>query len=273
MEHIFQLLIAVMGGLLVIAIAAGIGSFFKFHGRLTQVETQLEFLKNALGNQIPHIDSRLNRIESQLESINNALSNHYLLMQGVPIPAPTIGKPVGGANAIVDTLNLEPHEIQQEVIATVFELVTDGEALVNLVRGGHIGIKDIKLVTLNQEDTESNTGARYAAIISMENLTDQDIDFMIPKGQVFENQEPQSGRQNLAAARERKEKLLARTSYDLRVEAHCMNRNLSGPDGSLGNITIFKIKNDKFEGQAEVWESVDDAVNKAKLIVEGRKKT
>jgi hypothetical protein len=77
-------------------------------------------------------------------------------------------------------------------------------------------------------------GANYAAIISMENLTDQSIDFVIPKGQIFENQEPRSGRQNLAAAGERKETLLARTSYDLRVEAHCMNKDLSGPDGSLG---------------------------------------
>ncbi|HWT00052.1 MAG TPA: hypothetical protein VN256_07385 [Pyrinomonadaceae bacterium] len=268
MEHIFQLLIAVIGGGLV----AGFGIFYKFNGRLSQVEAQMEFLKNALTNQMPLIDSRLNRMESQLESINNALSNQYLLMQGIPIPAPTIGKPVGGANAVVDTFKIEPHEIQQEVISQVFELVTDGEALVNLVRSGYVGIKNIKLVTLSQEDNESGTGADYAAIISLENLTDQNVDFVIPKGQVFENQEPQSGRQNLAAARERKETVSARASYDLRVEAHCMNRELSGPDGSPGNITIFKIRNDKFEGQEDLWQSVDDSVHKAKLVVEGRRK-
>lgn len=272
MEHIFQLLITVVGGGLVIGIAAGFGMAYKFNGRLSRVEAELEFLKHSLNNQIPLIDGRLNRIESQLGAINNALSNQYFLMQGVPVPAPSAGKPVGGVNAIVDTLKLEPYEIQQEAISLVFELVTDGEALVNLVRNGQIGIKNIKLVTSSEEGMENRTGAHYAAIISMENLTDQNIEFVIPKGQVFENQEPQSGRQNLAAARERKEILPARSSYDLKVEAHCMNRDLSGPDGSPGNITIFKIRNDKFEGQEEVWQSVDDSVHQAKLVVEGRRR-
>jgi len=247
MEHIFQLLIAGIGCGLVAGVAAGFGAFYTFNGRLSRVEAQLEFLKNALSNQYP-------------------------LIEGVPIPAPAIGKPVGGANAIIDTLNLGSHEIQQEEISVVFELVTGGEALVNLVRGGHIGITDIKLVTLTKEEKTSGNGADYAAIVSMVNLSDQNISFVIPKGQVFENREPHSGRQNLAAADERKQTILARTKYELKVDAHCMNKDLSGPDGSLGNLTVFKIRDDSFDGQEEIWQSVNDAVNKARLVVEGRRK-
>jgi len=243
MEHFFQLLIAFIGG----ALVTGFGAFYAFNGRLSKVEGQLESLKNALSNQYPLID-------------------------GVPLPAPSIGKPVGGANAIVDTLKLEPNEIQQEEISAVFELITDGGALVNLVRSGHIGIKNIKLVTLSPEEMKGRNGANHAAIISMENLTDQPINFVIPKGQVFENREPRSGRQNIAAAGERKESLLPRAAYDLRVEAHCINKELAGPDGNLGNITIFKIRDDTFTGQEEIWQSINDSVNKAKLVVEGRRK-
>lgn len=271
MEPIFQLLIAVISALLA-GLIAGFGVFYKFNGRLSRAEAELDVLKNTLSNQYPLIDSRLNRMESQLNSIRDALSNNYMLIQGVPVPAPAVGKPVGGANALVDTLKVEPYEIQQEVISAVFELVTDGGALVNLVRGGHIGIKNIRLVTLSPEEADGMNGARYAAIISMENRTDQNIEFMIPKGQVFENREPQSGRQNLAAAHERKDTITARSSYDLKVEAHCMNRELSGPDGSPGNITIFKIRDDKFEGQEEIWQSVEDSVSRAKLIVEGKRR-
>lgn len=247
MEHLFQLLITVIGGGLVAGIAAGFGVFYAFNGRLTRVEAQLEFLKSALSNQYP-------------------------LIEGVPIPAPAIGKPVGGANAIIDTLKIEPHEIQPEEISLVFELVTGGDALVNLVRGGHIGITDIRLVTLTNEEKTGGNGTDYAAIISMINLSDQDIDFVIPKGQVFENREPHSGRQNLAAADERKQTIVARTKYELKVDAHCMNKDLSGPDNSTGNLTVFKIRDDSFDGQEEIWQSVNDSVNKARLVVEGRRK-
>jgi hypothetical protein len=246
MEHIFQLLIAFLAGALVV----GFGAFYTFNGRLSRLEGQLESLKGSLSNTF-----------------------QYPLITGVPIPAPVIGKPVGGANALVDTLELEPSSIQQEEISTIFELITDGQALVNLVRGGYIGIKNIKLDSFSQAAVDGSDNVNYVAVISMENLTDQDIDFVIPKGQVFENQEPKSGRQNLATAKEQKETLLAQTSYNLTVAAHCMNKNLSGPNGSPGNITIFKIRDDTFEGQEELWQSVNDRVNKARLIVEGRKKS
>lgn len=272
MEHLLQLIIAILAGGLVTGIAAAVAIFYTFNGRLVKVETELEALKKVTNEHYPALDSKLNRIDSQLELIKNALSHQYLHLQGVPTPAPTLGKPVGGANAILDTFKAVPYEIQETEISLVFDRVTDRKALVNLVSDGRIGIKNIKLESLNQEEKGNTSGANYTAIISMENLTDENIDFVIPKGQVFENQETESGRQNLVAAQNWQKGLSPRASCDLKVEAHCMNQNLNPPDGNLGNITIFKIKDDEFDGQKEVWESINNSVNKAKLIIEGRKK-
>jgi hypothetical protein len=234
-------------GLLTGAILAGFGTFYVFHGRLSRVEGQLEMLRDAI-----------NRI-SQYPSID-----------GVTIPIPTSDRPVGGINVIAETLKKDPKEIQQEEIFTVFELVTDGQALTNLVLGEQVRINNITLKSLSRAATKDGDNAKYAAVISMENLTDQNIEFVIPKGQVFENREPQSGRQNLAAARGQRQTIAARRSFDLTVEAHCINKNLSPPSGNPGNLTIFKIRDDKFVGQAELWRSIDESLDKAKLVVEGR---
>jgi hypothetical protein len=243
MEHIFELVIAVVGGGLVAGFVAGFSAFYAFNGRLSKVEGKLELLLDTLGKNHP-----------------------YKNIDGIPVPIPTKEKPIGGTNAIIDTLEEIPDEVRREELFTVFELVTDGDALIHLVRHGYIAINDIRLIT------DATGDAHYAAIISMENLTDRDIEYVIPKGQVFENKEPGSGRQNLAAARGEKLTLKARTSYDMRVNAHCINKHLSGPDGSPGNLTIFKIRNDNFRGQNDLWQSVNKSVEKAKLVVEGRRK-
>jgi hypothetical protein len=242
-QHIPGLIIGLLTG----AILAGFGIFYVFHGRLSRVEGQLELIKDSLnkGLQYPNID-------------------------GVPIPIPVNGKPIGGINAVAETLGKEPEEIKQEEIFTVFELITDGQALVNLALGGYIRINNVTLKTLSQGETKGSSNARYGTVLSIENLTDQDIEFVIPKGQVFENQESKTGRQNLAAANEQRERLAARSSFDLMVEAHCINRELRPPSNNQGNVTIFKIRNNKFEGQTELWHSVGESVNKAKLVVEGR---
>jgi len=235
-------------GLLTGAVLAGFGTFYVFHGRLSRVEAQLEMLRDSI-----------NRI-SQYPSID-----------GFTIPRPTVDRPIGGVNAIAETLKKDPKEIRQEEIFTVFELVTDGEALSNLVLSGQVRINNITLKSIGQAASKDGGNAQYSAVISMENLTSEDIEFVIPKGQVFENREPQSGRQNLAAAGQQRQTLAAQSSLDLAVEAHCINKDLSPPNGEPGNITVFKIRDDKFVGQAELWRSIDESLDRAKLVVEGSK--
>src|ERR1044072_1222167 len=100
----FQILLT-FTGILIGALLAGFGTFYLFNGRLSRLEGQMELLIDAFSNQYP-------------------------LIKDVPVPAPEIENPVGGENAIVDTLNLkvaelqsEPAEIQEEIISTVFELI------------------------------------------------------------------------------------------------------------------------------------------------------
>lgn len=99
----------------------------------------------------------------------------------------------------------------------------------------------------------------YRVEISLKNNLDEDVLCIIPKGQVFENKKVGSGFQNVAASREYRLIIPAKSSIKVEIEAYCINRSLSPPSGNFGNITIFKI--DKpFNSQDELWDLMRNPV-------------
>ena len=241
----------IVTSLIVGVVLAGFGAFYNFHGRLSRLEGKLEDLG----------DLKVSLSEISQRVFQYPVSN----IGGIPILTPTLGKPTGGATAVIDTLEADkPENIQRDQILAVFEPITNKKALVNLVLEGLIRINSITLRSLERSKSRNTDEAKYAATISMKNLTDRDIEFLIPKGQVFENKEPKTGRQNIAAAALNRQVLKAGGSLELKVEAYCISKGLEAPTDDPGNITIFKLSDSDFEGQRELWESVQEKLDKVR---------
>jgi hypothetical protein len=235
-------------GVLVGALLAGFGAFYAFHGRLSRVEGQTEDLRDIRATLMDLLQKT-----AQYPTFN---------IGGIPVPEPTMGRPVGGSVAVIDTINAEkPEEIQRDQVLAVFEPIANSRALIHLVLQGLVKINSITLRALEPNKAGIGDEARYSATISMENLTNRDVEILIPKGQVFENKEPKTGRQNIVAANTIRRILRARSSLDLVVEAYCINEGLAAPTDDPGNITNFKLRKDEFEGQHELWEYIAERLS------------
>jgi hypothetical protein len=98
----------------------------------------------------------------------------------------------------------------------------------------------------------------YKVTLTLRNDTENDVMCFVPKGQVFENKNVGTERQNLAAARDYRVIVPARARLTLELEALCANRTMSGPNGSPGRTTIFRIA-EPFESQQDLWNIMSSA--------------
>ena len=89
--------------------------------------------------------------------------------------------------------------------------------------------------------------------ITLKNNSEKDVLCVIPQGQIFENKRVGTGIQNVAASREYKLIVPAKSKMTVEIEVLCINRTFSSPNGQPGNITIFRI-NQPFSNQNELWE-------------------
>lgn len=88
--------------------------------------------------------------------------------------------------------------------------------------------------------------------ISLKNNSYEDVLCIIPKGQIFEHKKIGSGIQNVAAGREYRLIVPAKSQLTVEIKVYCINRSFSSPAGRPGNVTIFRI--DKpFSSQEELW--------------------
>lgn len=100
----------------------------------------------------------------------------------------------------------------------------------------------------------------YKVTVKMRNDSEVDVACIIPHGQVFENKTIGSGKQNLAAAREYRLIIPAKSRIIAELDAFCVNRSFSSPSGTPGNITIFKI--DKaLSSQDDVWSTISNPIH------------
>ena len=88
--------------------------------------------------------------------------------------------------------------------------------------------------------------------VALKNNSDDDVLCVIPKGQVFENKDIGTGIQNVAAEREYRLIIPAKSRLTVEISVLCINRSFSSPSGKAGNVTIFKI-DQPFKDQHELW--------------------
>lgn len=99
----------------------------------------------------------------------------------------------------------------------------------------------------------------YKVTINLRNDSAEDMLCVIPKGQIFENKQVGTGFQNLAVVRDYRLIIPSGSKISAELDAFCVNRSLSSPRSSTGNITVFKI--DKpFNSQDELWRMMSKSV-------------
>jgi len=98
----------------------------------------------------------------------------------------------------------------------------------------------------------------YKATLTLRNDTDEDVMCFVPKGQVFENKNVETQKQNLAAARDYRVIVPARSRLTLELDALCTNQTMSAPNGSPGRATVFRIAG-AFDLQQDLWNIMSSA--------------
>jgi hypothetical protein len=98
----------------------------------------------------------------------------------------------------------------------------------------------------------------YKVTLTLRNDTDEDVMCFVPKGQVFENKNVGTQRQNLAAARDYRVIIPGRSRLTLELDALCTNRTMGGPNGSPRRTTVFRIAG-AFESQEDLWNIMSSA--------------
>jgi len=98
----------------------------------------------------------------------------------------------------------------------------------------------------------------YKVTLTLRNDTDEDVMCFVPKGQVFENKTVGTQRQNLAAARDYRVIIPGRSRLTLELDALCTNRTMSGPNGSPGRTTVFRVAG-AFDSQEDLWNIMSSA--------------
>jgi hypothetical protein len=201
-------------------------------------------------------DTRLARIEANLASLSQLL--HEMRNGGaaaviVPfvLPEPSPAKNFGWRRAVQNTAgdNASP-----KVAETLFQIVTEPTALVNSVLHDAARVPQIRL---NERDAKDD--AAHAVHLDVENKTNQTQTFTIPKGQVFENAEPNARVQNLVAAQDVAITVAPGTVRTVTVPAYCLNQQLAKPKGQSGNITPLQVRF-SFADQHTLWRGVTSVV-------------
>lgn len=240
--------IGIIVTLVVAAILAGFGAFYLHQGRLSRLEAKGE----DIAEDVKYMKGILDELRLRV------FQGSFYSVGGVPAPRATDQVPVGGAVAPVDTFKTEtPEELDPDRVSAIFERIEDPGALVNMVLEGKLEISSITLRSRNSSKQKS-VDAKYEVAMVVKNLTDRDIRIRIDPGQVFENREFRTGRQNLAAAEPWSQILPARGSANVRIDSYCLNEGFAAPNGSPGSIAIFKVRDFNARSQAEFWNAVKE---------------
>lgn len=113
---------------------------------------------------------------------------------------------------------------------------------------------EIHNIILTSHKIDSSIGG-YSVKGKFINTSSSDIQFNIPKGQIFENKNHETETQNLAIDKEYNFKLSSEEEIDFNLGAFCMNGDLPSPQNASGRITVFKISNpNKWNNQDELWQ-------------------
>ncbi|MEO0898393.1 MAG: hypothetical protein AAFY71_18420 [Bacteroidota bacterium] len=126
-----------------------------------------------------------------------------------------------------------------------FERVEDPDALVNKAKEGIITIKRVELIkNSNRHD--------HLVELTVKNETSIAQKFILPKGQLVENDDVNRNGQNLAIAEKQEVILTPLQEQTFPFYAYCANQTLELPHGS-GNLTFYKFEDDTFLDGEKLW--------------------
>jgi hypothetical protein len=233
--------------------------------KLDDTNDRLKILEQKVENQSKKIDKLLEKIEtisngastgkpSGLRSTTNTTINI-----DIPLPPPASEKNVGYETAIYDTLKDALPDNSKKIYASrVFKAITESDSLVNLVLSNRLKVNAI-VMKGRSANVKSSTVSEHEVALEVENFSNDIIETLIPKGQVFENKKSGSAFQNLVNAENYRVTLNPRQKIQVYLPGHCLNRDLKSPTGQKGNITPIAV-NFEFTNQNSVWAQVKKRV-------------
>lgn len=158
-------------------------------------------------------------------------------------------KNIGGMIAVLETgAYWNPNLISTPEMLG-FEKIDDEESITSFLLNNELSISNVRLTSDN---------GQYKAKFTLSNNTGSDISCIVPKGQIFENKEFKKDTQNLASKDDEYLEIRANRSVDIEINALCLNEKFAPPNGGLGNITIFKVADNSFVTQRELWDIIED---------------
>lgn len=206
------------------------------------------------------IERRINEQSEKLDKILLVIESRKTLSLGdITLPEPNTDKHVGWHIVIKKTLNVDSLDnTDEKILNSVFSPILEPEALVNLVLNGKIEIKAIVL-DKRSNNVVSDTKTDYEIAIDLKNIFSEKISALIPKGQVFENKDSESGFQNVVNAEEQIVNIEQGEHKIIYLPAYCLNQDLKSPEKNYGNITPLKV-NFEFSEQNMVWNEIKNKV-------------
>jgi hypothetical protein len=162
-------------------------------------------------------------------------------------------KNLGGLVATMQTNKQFSDKVIANPTVLGFKKIANEKSLVKAIKKNLVKIYDIILFTDDDGD--------YKVEFDLENLTNQNIELVIPKGQIFENKYVDKNEikptQNLAIRENEEINLKSKQRKKCKINAWCLNGDFKPPkpkeDYILGNITIFEVENKAFETNNDLW--------------------
>lgn len=160
-------------------------------------------------------------------------------------------KRLGGYNVLMETNALYNRDMVVNPGVLGFKEVLEKNALVNLALEEKVEILKVKL---NNDFTVS---------LKFKNLTNEDLQYTIPRGQLFENAVYACKYQNLVVLKNYKGLLKGYKVEELRLATFCINFGYSEPNGGDGNLTIYKLDliDKAYSSVKEMWKSLGNQVS------------
>lgn len=159
-------------------------------------------------------------------------------------------KNIGGLNVLMET---SAHYNKGTIVNPKmlnFSEIEGANALVNLAIEGKVEVLDVFL------------GDGFTVHMTLKNLTAESLDYVIPRGQLFENATFECKYQNLTITQHHQGTL---EPYEIKTssyEAWCINASYNEPIGNLGRLTIYQsnLMNDHVKFVKELWKEMKEEI-------------
>ncbi|MGB0525171.1 MAG: hypothetical protein ACPGJS_19510, partial [Flammeovirgaceae bacterium] len=157
-------------------------------------------------------------------------------------------KNIGGLTVLMETNAMYNRDVVVNPNLLGFDEIVEPEALVNLAIDRKIDIQRVRI----ERD--------HSVWVKFKNNTSEALEFVIPRGQLFENELCGFKYQNLMLLKEIRATVKPHGTKDVSGLGSCINYAYQSPIGTRAKLAIFKYdrKGEAYESQREVWSSMQE---------------